>query len=129
VPSTSDFVVGTLQFKSIPWWLWLAPIVLLAVATARMPYGYYTFTRIVVCASAALIAYISWKESENVISRLWAVMFGLIAVLFNPLVPIYLKRATWFSIDIGIAAIFAAHLVIVRLGLFRRKSVLPPFST
>jgi hypothetical protein len=29
-------------------------------------------------------------------------MFGLIAVLFNPLVPIYLGRATWFNIDIGV---------------------------
>jgi len=94
-----------------------------------MPYGYYTFTRIVVCGSAAFITYISWKESENVISHLWAVMFGLVAVLFNPIVPIYLKRTTWFSIDIGIAIIFAVHLVIVRLGLFRRKSALPPFST
>jgi hypothetical protein len=118
-----------LQFKSIPWWLWLIPIVLLSVATARMPYGYYTFTRIVVCGSAAFITYISWKESENVISQLWAVVFGLIAVLFNPLVPIYLKRTTWFSIDIGIAIIFAVHLVIVRFELFRRKNALPPFST
>jgi hypothetical protein len=50
-------------------------------------------------------------------------MFGLIAVLFNPLMPIYLKRTTWFRIDIGIAIVFAAHLVIVRLGLFRRKLV------
>jgi hypothetical protein len=78
-----------------------------------------------VCGSAAFITYISWKESENVISRLWAVMFGLIAVLFSPLIPIYFKRTTWFSIDIGVAIIFAVHLVIVRLCLFRRKSVLP----
>jgi hypothetical protein len=80
----------------------------------------------VVCGSAIFITYVSWKESENIISRLWAVMFGLISVLFNPFVPIYFKPTTWFRIDIGIAIIFAVHLVIARLGLFRRA--LPPFS-
>jgi hypothetical protein len=44
------------------------------------------------------------------------VVFGLIAVLFNPIVPVYLKRAIWFDIDIGVAVIFAAHLMLVRLG-------------
>jgi hypothetical protein len=67
----------------------------------------------VVCGFAAFIAYVGWKESDNLFLRLWAGVFGLIAVLFNPLVPIYFKRTTWFGIDIGIAIIFVVHLVIV----------------
>ena len=100
---------GFVPFKSIPWWLWLIPVALLLAATARFPYGFYTFTRIVVCGSAAFIAVREWE-----VSRVWSVPFGIIAILFNPIVPIYLNRGTWFFFDIGAAAIFAAHLVFVR---------------
>jgi hypothetical protein len=44
----------------------------------------------------------------------WSVLFVAIAVLFNPIVPIYLKRAEWFYIDLGVAAVFLAHFVFVR---------------
>jgi hypothetical protein len=101
-----------MQFKSIPWWLWLIPTALLFTATARMPYGYYTFIRIVVCGFAAYFAYVAWQE-EMSFSQFWAVTFGLIAVLFSPIVPVYL-RATWFDIDIGVAVVFATHLILVR---------------
>ena len=97
------------RFKSVPWWLWLVPVALLLAATAKLPYGYYTFTRIVVCASAAFIAVAGWEAS-----RFWSVPFGLLAILFNPIFPIYLHRGTWFYFDIAAAIAFAAHLVLVR---------------
>jgi hypothetical protein len=89
--------------------LWLIPVALLLAATARLPYGYYTFTRIVVCASAAFIAVASWEAS-----KFWSVSFGLLAILFNPIFPIYLHRGTWFYFDIAAAIAFVAHLVLVR---------------
>jgi hypothetical protein len=98
-----------MQFKSIPWWLWLIPVALLLAGTTRLPYGYYTFTRIVVCGSAAFIAVAGWEAS-----RFWSVPFGIVAILFNPILPIYLHRGTWFYFDMGTAAIFAAHLIFVR---------------
>ena len=79
--------------KSIPGWVWLIPITLLLVATARLPYGYYTFTRVVVCALAALIAIATWHDSQ--IGRAWSVLFELVAILFNPVVPIFLNRNIW----------------------------------
>ncbi len=89
------------------------------MATQRMPYGYYTLTRIAVCGFAGLFAFIAWAES--LASRVWAVVFGLVAVLFNPIVPIYLTRATWFDLDIGTAIVFAAHLAVVRLEWLQTK--------
>jgi hypothetical protein len=71
--------------------------------------------RIVVCGFAGFLAYVAWEE-EGLVSRSWAVAFGLIAILFNPIVPVYFKRAVWFDIDVGVAIIFAAHLIVVRLG-------------
>jgi uncharacterized protein DUF6804 len=110
-----------MQFRPIPWLLWLVPIGLLVVAIERLPYGYYTFTRFVVCGFAALLAYLAW-EGEGVASRTWAIVFGLMAILFNPFVPVYLKRATWAYFDIGCALIFAAHLIFIRWGWFGPKT-------
>lgn len=109
-----------MQFKSISWWLWLIPIALLVIATVRLPYGYYTLMRIVVCEFAGYFAYVAWEEKVSA-SRSWAIVFGLIAVLFNPIVPVYLKRAVWFDLDIGVAIIFAAHLVLVRMRWLQSK--------
>lgn len=102
-----------MQSKSIAWWLWLIPIAFLLMAVARMPYGYYTVTKIVVCGSAVFLAVINWADGG--VNRGWAVAFALIAILFNPLIPVYLKRATWLYFDFAVAAVFAAHLVLVRL--------------
>jgi hypothetical protein len=108
------------DLKSIPWWVWLIPIALLLIAIERMPYGYYTFTRIVICGFAALFAFVAWEDS--LVSRLWSAIFGLLAVLFNPLIPIYLSRGTWFYFDLLAAALFAAHLLFVRIMTIRTKN-------
>jgi hypothetical protein len=110
-----------MQFKQIPWWLWLIPIALLVLATAKMPYGYYTVTRIVVCGFAALFAFVAWKGGA--VSRVWSAIFGLLAVLFNPFIPIYLSRGTWFYFDLLAAAAFTAHLVFVRIGIIQPRAV------
>ena len=36
-----------------------------------------------------------------------------IAILFNPIIPIYLKRQTWFWIDLAAAAAILAHMLVV----------------
>jgi Family of unknown function (DUF6804) len=46
----------------------------------------------------------------------WAWIFGILAALFNPLVPIYLQRATWQIID------SAAIGVIVTAAIFLSRS-------
>jgi hypothetical protein len=107
------------QFKSIPWWLWFIPIVALIIATQRMPFGYYTFTRIVVCVFAGFFAFVAW--GGGLTSRVWAAIFGITAILFNPLIPVHLSRTTWFELDLAIATVFAAHLFFERLGWLRTK--------
>lgn len=109
-----------MQLKSIPWWLWLIPIGMLFLATERMPYGYYTLMRIVVCGFAAFLAYVAWEQEKTTL-RIWAIVLGLIAVLFNPFVPVYLKRTTWAYFDVGIAIIFFVHLAFVRLQWLKTR--------
>lgn len=102
-----------MSLKSVPWFVWLIPAVLLLIAIARLPYGYYTFLRVVVCAVALLIAYTGWESRTS--AQVWAVLFVLIAILFNPIFPVHLNRAAWFYLDIAAAAFFGGHLVLVRL--------------
>jgi hypothetical protein len=104
--------------NSIPWWLWVV-FALLLVAAEKMPYGYYTLARIVVCGFAFFLAFVGSEDS--VASRVWSEIFCCIAVLFNPIFPIYLSGKIWYDFDVAVAIILAAHLALVRLGWLRSK--------
>jgi len=83
---------------------------MLLAATGRWPYGYYTLLRFVVCAAAVFVAY------EGYVWRsLWACwLFGFIAALFNPLVPVHLRRSTWQPLDILAAAAFLIAVFVLK---------------
>jgi hypothetical protein len=100
------------EMKSMPLLVWLAPAALLVIAVARLPYGYYTFMRIVTCGAAIWIAIVGFREKG--IGSFWPVLFALVAALFNPLIPIHFHRAIWFYLDLATAALFLLHLIIVR---------------
>jgi len=66
--------------------------------------------RFVVCAVSAYIAFMSYKWQ-----KLWATwLFGFIAVLFNPLIPIHLPREVWQLIDVTCAFLFVAIAATLR---------------
>ena len=76
---------------------------LLILALLDLPIGYYTFLRIVVTIGAVAVVVI---ELENGIN-FWIIAFGLIAILFNPLIPVYLgDKSTWMPIDLITAILF-----------------------
>jgi hypothetical protein len=91
----------------LPKLLWLVAVALLLVATMKLPYGYYTLLRIAICGFCGVVAFFSFTER----SFGWGTAFALMAILFNPIIPIYLKRQDWFWLDVGTAAIIAAHLI------------------
>ena len=75
----------------------------LFLAIINLPIGYYTFLRILVTIGAVGIII---KEIENGIT-LWIIIFGIITILFNPLIPIYLnEKSAWIPIDIITAVLF-----------------------
>ena len=80
----------------------LCVIILLVISFSRLPYGYYTLLRLTVTGSAIYFAYKYYEEKKII----WVWIFGIIAVLFNPLVPIYLQRGTWMVIDILTSIIY-----------------------
>lgn len=96
-------------------WLFLLPTAFLLLGVADLPMGYYTFMRIVVFIASCLIVLIEYKGSNNI--TIWTVLFALIAILFNPIIPIYLhNKDIWTTLDVIAAIIFFIN------GLIRYKA-------
>ena len=83
-------------------WFKILAAVLLLWATADNPYGYYQFLRWAVAIIAGYTAYTAYNKQKMG----WAWVFGIMAVLFNPILPFYLAKDTWQLIDIGSAVLF-----------------------
>jgi len=79
---------------------------LLLAIPAIWPYGYYTLLRWVVTATAIFLVWITY----NLKKTFWLVLMGLVAVLFNPLIPIYLDKETWVIIDFIVAILFLVSI-------------------
>ena len=80
-------------------------LLLLGIPTG-WPYAYYTLLRWAITIFAAVVAYNFYKQEKS--SCTW--VFGGIAVLFNPIAPIYLSKSTWVIFDIITAALFLASI-------------------
>jgi len=87
-------------------WFKILAIIFLLGALGRNPYSYYQFLRWLILGVGGYSAYLAYNSEK----KIWAWIFGLIALLFNPIIPFYLSRATWQSIDIIVAVIFFISL-------------------
>ena len=77
-------------------------ILMLFGAIAEWPYGYYILLRWLTCITSILVILQAFERNID-----WAkVVFIVIAILFNPLAPIYLSRSTWIPLDIVTAILF-----------------------
>ena len=82
----------------------LIPAVLLILAPLiSFPYGYYMFLRLIVTITSimTIVYVIKAAGGINEIS----IIFGLIAILYNPIVPINLSREIWLPINFITAGI------------------------
>lgn len=81
------------------------PIVLgllLFIAIFPLPYGYYTFLRLIVFVFSLFLAYqLREKNCSN-----WIIFLIFMAILFNPLIPVYLSKEIWVLIDLFSATLF-----------------------
>lgn len=77
-------------------------IALLLAIPSIWPYGYYQLLRWLVAGTAVFIIYIASKLEK----RIWIWIMIIIAILFNPIVPIHLVKETWAVIDFIAAIVF-----------------------
>lgn len=88
-------------------WAALACAAVLALAPVHWPYGYYQFLRLAVTALAIWLA-ISASRQQN---ATWTIVGVGLALLYNPIIPIYLNRATWLPIDLVATAVCVAAAI------------------
>ena len=83
---------------------------LLFLGTAPLPYGYYTLLRLVARGVFAFAAFIAHERKNQVLP--W--LYGLTAVLFNPIVKIPLPKEAWVFVDIGAGVLLLVTAKTVR---------------
>lgn len=75
----------------------------LFIAVLNLPISYYTFLRITVTIGAVLVMIRGRKDILN----FWFLCFGLIAILYNPVFPVYLyAKSKWIPVDIVTGILF-----------------------
>ena len=80
--------------------------ILLLAGIANLPIGYYTFLRIAVTLCAISIM-VTKDKGMNIF---WQVLFGITAIIFNPVIPVYLyQKSLWIPIDAAAAAAFLMY--------------------
>jgi len=80
----------------------LVTAVMLFVAIAELPYGHYELLRWVVCGVSVYVAYMAYKWE-----RVWGTwVFGFVAILLNPILPIHLTKEIWRPIDFVCGILF-----------------------
>ena len=72
-------------------------VAMLFIGAAPLPYGYYMLLRFVATGVFAWAAIVSFERKNQ--SLPW--VFGLLALLFNPIVKIHMPKEFWAFIDIG----------------------------
>lgn len=88
----------------MPRGLILAAAAMLLGGLAPLPYGYFTLLRLVACITLAWAAFVAHRRHVPAMP----VIFGILALLFNPLIPVHLSRGAWGMIDAGTALLLMA---------------------
>jgi len=104
-----------MRFKTRPHFVpCIIAAVMALVAIADLPYGYYTLMRLVVCATAIFVIVVAAKSGQS-----WGIwLYGIIGLLFNPLIPIHLTKGIWQPLDF----LAAAALVVAGFAIRRRTA-------
>lgn len=80
---------------------------LLLLAIADLPYGYYTFLRVTVFVVSIFCVFEYYEKKD-----IFVIIFSLVAILFNPIFPVHLDKATWTPIDIITSLIFIISIFV-----------------
>ena len=93
--------------------IFLIPAIFLCIVPFfKFPYGIYTLLRIVVTLSSAFIIYNNYKKINSVNPTI--VIFSIILIIFNPILPIRLNKEMWLPIDLITAAIYFYYYIKIK---------------
>jgi len=72
-------------------------------------FDYFTILRWIVCGVAAFTAF----QAAQMKIFGWMVVFIIIAIVLNPIAPLYLKRDTWAIVDAAAAVLLLLSIVVM----------------
>lgn len=81
-------------------------LMLFGALLSNLPYGYFQILRWTTCITAAFFAY----ESMSWFKPPVPFIYLIIAILFNPILPIHLSRSIWIVLDVITGIIFLAWI-------------------
>ena len=82
--------------------------ILLFLCLADMPYGFYQFVRFPAMIGFGILAFQS-AESEN---KSFLIIYGALAILFQPFFKIALGRELWNIVDVIVGVVLIISLFI-----------------
>jgi len=94
----------TIKYKNIV--SAISTIMLILAIPTFWAYGYYVLLRWVVTISAVFLLSLAYESKKT----LWLFLMGMIAILFNPIIPVHLDKETWVVIDFIVAIIFLVSI-------------------
>lgn len=77
-------------------------LMLVVGAVMTLPYGYFQLLRFVVCTCAGYLCCILLSSDEH---SKWTAIMGVMAILFNPFLPVGLPRVVWRVFDVASAVL------------------------
>ena len=87
------------------WLCIISGLLLLLAIPSGWPYDFYILLRWVIFISSIIVA---WGFHKSKFTA-WAFVFGSVAFLFNPIIPIHLSKSIWVLIDfISVTLFFLA---------------------
>lgn len=88
----------------------LVAAALLVVALGPWPYEYYTALRVAVAGASVVLALAALRTRQTGL----AIAAIAVAVLFNPIVPIWLDRGVWAILDVASALLLTVAALRLR---------------
>jgi len=87
------------------------------------PYGFFTLLRFVVFALTTYVAWLAYEAKQEK----WIWIFGFLAVVFNPFIPLYFGRDFWVVVDLIVTAFLIISIFVFKLPKKneRDRSVFP----
>lgn len=85
-------------------------IIMLLVALMPNPYGYYILLRWVICGICAYYVFEALKTRKHP----WAWVFGIGAIIYNPIFPLHLGRSVWSVVNIASVVVVIASFSAMR---------------
>jgi len=82
-------------------------------------YGYYILLRLIVCATASYSAYQAYLNHKEI----WTWVMAMIAILFNPVMPIHLSKEIWMPIDLITSIIFILNIFFIKRQIYPNEGV------